>query len=127
MTRERLRCFVSGQSDPAHPHAFPDDEDHPFWDEIDRLADAIHARLVAAGAVETAAMARLLTMSSDTPRGCAYFWVDLSADANLRHALLTLCLEHLARARLCLPNVAWEVHLEEMLLDWDGARFSLPA
>ena len=125
MTSDRLRCFVSGYADPAHPYHFPEDDDHPYWREIDMLADAIHARLIAAGATEP--IDGLLTTSSDTPRGCSYFWVDLPIEADQRGEMLALCLDHLSRARLALPNVSWEISLEDAPLVWDGARFSLPA
>jgi hypothetical protein len=127
MPQSRLRGFVSGYPDPAHAHYFPEDDDHPFWQEIDRLADSIHARLLAARPADPRSMGGLLTISSDTPPACLYFWVELAEDGELRRDVLAVCLDHISRARRVLSHLAWELTLDDVALGWDGDRFDLPA
>ena len=127
MARRRLSCFVSGERDPGHPDAFPDDdESHPLWVAIDALADGIHARLAGAKAPSSLAVDGLLTVSSDAPPGCCYFWVDLPLDQHLRRDLLALCLDHLSLARRASPNLGWTLALDEVPLVWAADRFRLP-
>jgi hypothetical protein len=122
MSRDRLTCFITGSTDAAASNYFPENDDHAVWDEIDALADAIHSCLKPPGAAFDD-IDGLLTTSSDTPWGCSYFWVRLPDAPTLRAEVLAICLDHLSRARLALPNVSWELSLDDAPLAWDGARF----
>jgi hypothetical protein len=129
MVTVRLTCHVSAPGD----EDLPADDDHPFQQAIDDLADAIAASLVERG-VDPDTLApgenehgSLLTMSSDAPAWAAYFWLYLPEDGAAQAALLPVILDYLSRAKEAVPDAAWKVTLGEESLIWDAGRFRLPA
>jgi len=94
---ERLCCHIGVVRDDS----FPGDDAHPLWAEIDALGER--------------------TISSDAPLGSFYFWIELPAERAIRSQRLSICLDHLTRARNAFPDAGWEVRIEE----WDGVTLTL--
>ncbi len=124
---ERLTCCIAVASDECLP-----DDAHPFWAEIDGLADEIAASLKARGVIadtfsHATGNGSQLTISSDTPSGVMYFWIELPDDTTLRAQWLSMSLKHLNRAHSAFPDGDWEVRIGDRALLWrDGAFLDEP-
>jgi hypothetical protein len=123
---DRLRCEVMVDPD----EGFPKEDAHPFWTEIDALADEIAALLAAQGVTPEAASQHkengsFLTISSDVPPDRYCFWIALPAEPARRARWLATCLDHLTRARTALPDAHWEVFLKDQPIPWSGRRFRI--
>lgn len=120
---ERLSCTISAVSEEQLP-----DDDHPFWSEIEGLADKIAASLKVRGVApdsisHTAGNGSQLTVSSDTPGGVLYFWIELPSEDTVRAQWLSMCLEHLTRARHTFPDGDWSVCIGEQAIAWSSGAF----
>ena len=94
-----------------------EDEDR-LWDEMDRLSDKIVASLARSrdegkARRDPIGCRSLLTVSSDTPDGITFFWIDLPTEFTARTQVLAICCEHLERAKHGLPNANWLISIEE--------------
>jgi hypothetical protein len=110
--------------------SFPED-DTPFWQAIDAMADAVAASARARGldpnefeAMRESDEGSMLTISSDAPRDVLYCWIYLPRDGAVQSQLLPVLLAHLSDARAALPDADWDVSLGPPLA-WDGERFRL--
>jgi hypothetical protein len=132
MSALRLVCHVSAPSGEDFPEEADDGHSHPFWEELEELADAIAESARergldpdALGYSSESEDGTLLVQSSDAPRDVVYFWIWLPHEEAVQATLLPLILERLARMRDALPEAHWEVKLGEEPLHWDGGRFHL--
>jgi hypothetical protein len=96
--------------------------------EIDALADEIAADLKMqgfdGGAVGKAAgSGSLLTVSTDTPRGVVYLWIDLPPEPTTRARRSRMCLGRQTRARRVFPDARWDVRLQNHPIPWRAGEF----
>lgn len=123
MTTEHLTCHIAVASGAD----FPDDA-HPLWAEIDALGDKIAASLKARGVAPDSISRAIgngshLTVSSDAPDDCFYCWIELPSQPAVRAQWLSLCLDHLTRARQAFPDADWDVCIGERPVGWRGGEF----
>jgi hypothetical protein len=124
MMTERLSCHISG----SRTDCLPEDDAHPLWVELDKLAETVAAcreapMLNLSGISRTAMNGSLMCISSDTPDNVYYFWIELPGEPELRAQWVSICLDHLTRARIAFPGADWEVRVGEQPIGWSQEEF----
>jgi hypothetical protein len=120
---ERLTCHIAV----ARNDDLPGDV-HPFWGEIDALSEKLAASLKARGVApdtfsQAAGNGSQVTISTDTPSGTLYFWIELPSEPTVCAQWVALCLEHLTRARTAYQDADWDVCIGASPVAWFDGKF----